>query len=104
MTIQILPQIMIMPNNYALTSRLSSAQRKLCESIGVDMEGKGTAVVDHVDHVLGTHGHTTVLADGFSNSDAILGGIGSRVSHRPCHGATDSVHDVNLLSQHRTLL
>ena len=58
----------------------SCHHRALCEKIGVDMEGKGTAVVDHVDHVLGGTGHTSVLADGFSGSKAILGGFKSRVS------------------------
>lgn len=58
-------------------------RRALCEKIGVDMEGKGTAVVDHVDHVLGGTGHTSILADGFSSSNAILGGFTSRVSCPP---------------------
>ena len=85
-------KIIATPDKYALTPRFSCAHRKLCESIGVDMEGKGTAVVDHVDHVLGASGHTTVLADGFTSSAAILGGMKSRVSHNPCHGTHDTLH------------
>ena len=58
----------------------SLPRRKLCEKIGVDLEGKGTAVVDHVDHVLEGSGHTTVLADGYTNSSAILGGLNDKVN------------------------
>ena len=56
-------------------------RRRLCEDIGVDLEARGTAVIDHVDHVVSEgYGHTTVLADGFTSSDAILGGFKSKVS------------------------
>lgn len=64
--------------------RNSTLCRELCESIGVDLEGKGTALVDHVDHVVsGGSGHTTVLAGGLTSSDAILGGFKSKVK-RAC--------------------
>lgn len=69
----------------AMTSTMQHSKaalpcRRLSEKIGVDLEGKGTALVDHVDHVdLGSGGHTTVLADGFTSSEAILGGFKSKV-------------------------
>ncbi|CAK0784273.1 hypothetical protein CVIRNUC_007477 [Coccomyxa viridis] len=54
-------------------------RRRLCEDIGVDLEARGTAVIDHVDHVVSEgYGHTSVLADGFTSSDAILGGFMSK--------------------------
>jgi hypothetical protein len=46
----------------------------------VDLEGKGTAILDHVEYAkCGSGGHTTVLADGFTSSEAILGGFKSKV-------------------------
>jgi len=55
------------------------SRRRLCEKIGVDLEGKGTAVIDHVDHVTEASGHSTVLADNYTNSSAILGGLNDKV-------------------------
>ena len=38
-------------------------------------------MLDHVDHVVSEgYGHTTVLADGFTSSNAILGGLKGKVS------------------------
>lgn len=67
-----------------LTLKCFNMRRRLCEDIGVDLEARGTAVIDHVDHVVSEgYGHTSVLADGFTSSDAILGGFMSKVAAHP---------------------
>jgi oligosaccharyltransferase complex subunit beta len=58
--------------------------RDLVTEIGVDLELKGTAVIDHVNYVKSSNAdHTLLASDNFIDSDAILGNFTQQVT-RTC--------------------
>lgn len=60
--------------------------RSLVAELGVDLEGRGTALVDHSDFVKTMRaGHAVIACERLINSTAILGGYSADVWHSPMH-------------------
>ena len=79
--------------------------RSLVAELGVELEGPGTALVDHSDFVrMGRRGHAVTACTRLINSTAILGGYSADVGALPMHllhseGCTALAHACTLLTR-----